>query len=132
MSVFPKQGGLVTWPHDWIESQVQVARPSRQLALFWKTWLFAFLSHPTIYRSLYPQNVESFQRKFWKRNSKEKQDWFIRNLHIETLQIPLLFSSPLINPWEVHYQNIFSQYPYLWECCLVLWEAIKKWPISYW
>ena len=24
-SVFPKQGGLATWPNDWTESQVQVA-----------------------------------------------------------------------------------------------------------
>ena len=24
MSVFPKQNGLVTWPRDWTESQVQV------------------------------------------------------------------------------------------------------------
>ena len=98
----------------------------------WEKLTFNILSYPTIYRPLYPQNVESFQREFWERNPREKQDWFIHNLHIETLQIPLLSSSPLLNPWEVHYQNLFSLYPYLWEGCLVLWEAIKKGPISYW
>ena len=29
-------------------------------------------------------------------------------LLIETLQIPILSSSPLLNPWEVHFQNLFS------------------------
>ena len=109
-----------------------VVRPSRQTTLFGKKWLFAFLSHLTIYRPLYPQNVESFQREFWERNPREKQDWFIHNLHIETLQIPLLSSSPLLHHWEVHYQNLISPYPYLWEGCLVIWEAVKKGPSSYW
>ena len=47
---------------------------------------------------LYPRNVESFQREYWERNPREKQDWLIHNLHIETLQIPLLSSSPLLHP----------------------------------
>ena len=98
----------------------------------WEKLSFHIPSHPTIYRPLYPRNGERFQREFWKRNSREKQDWFIHNLYIETLQIPLLPSSPLLNPWELHYQNFFSPYPYLWEGCLVLWEAVKKGIISYW
>ena len=59
---------------------------------------------------LYPRNVESFQREFYERNPREKQDWLIHNLHIETFQIPLLSSSPLLHPWEVHYQNLFLPY----------------------
>ena len=55
---------------------------------------------------LYPQNVESFQREYWERNPKEKQDWLIHNLHTETFQSPLFSSSPLLHSWEVHYQNI--------------------------
>ena len=31
---------------------------------------------------LYPQMKESFQREFWERNPKEKQDWFTYNLYI--------------------------------------------------
>ena len=103
-----------------------VARPSCQTTLFEKNWLFAFLSHPTIYRSLYPRNLKSFQREFWERNLREKQDWFILNLHIETLQILLLSSSPLSNPWEVHYQNLFSPYPYLWESHLVFGKQLRR------
>ena len=72
-----------------------VARSSRQTTLFGKNWFFTFIYHPTIYRPLYPRNVESFQREFWVRNPKEKQDWFFHNLHIETLQIPLLSSSSI-------------------------------------
>ena len=62
---------------------------------------------------LYPRNVEGFEREYWERNPREKKDWLIHNLHIETFQIPLLSSSPLLHPWEVHYQNIFSPYPHL-------------------
>ena len=98
----------------------------------WEKLTFHIPSHPTIYILLYPRFWESFQREFWERNPREKQDWLIHNLHIETLQIPLLSSSPLLNPWEAHYQNLYSPYPYLWEGCLVLWKAVKKRPISSW
>ena len=47
----------------------------------------------------------------------------------ESLQIPQLSSYPLLNSWEVFYQNLFSPYPLLWEGCLVFWEAVKKEPI---
>ena len=83
---------------------------SRQTTLFGKNWLFHIPSRPTIYRPLYPRNIESFQKEFWERNSREKQDWFINNLHIKTLQIPLLSSSLLLNPWKVHCQNLFVPY----------------------
>ena len=75
---------------------------------------------------LYPWNVESFQREYWERNPREKQEWLIYNLHIETLQIPLLSSSPLLHPWEVHYQNLFSPYPHLWEGYLVLEKQLGR------
>ena len=51
---------------------------------------------------LYPQNIENFQRIFWERNPREKQDWLIHNLYIVTLQMPQLSPSPLLHPWEVH------------------------------
>ena len=75
---------------------------------------------------LYSRNVENFQREYWERNAREKQDWLIHNLHIETFQIPLLSSSPLLHPWEVHYQNIFSSYPHLWEGHLVLGKQLGR------
>ena len=81
---------------------------------------------------LYPRNVESFQREYWERNPREKQDWLIYNLYIETLQISLLSPSPLLHIREVFDQIFFSPYPHLWEGFLVLWKAIRKGPISYW
>ena len=75
---------------------------------------------------LYPRNVESFQREYWERNPRENQDWLIHNLYIETFQIPLLLSSPLLYHWEVHYQNLFSPYPHLWECHLVLRKQLGR------
>ena len=75
---------------------------------------------------LYPWNVESFQGEYWERNPREKQDWLIQNLHIETLQIPLFSSSPLLHPREVHYENFFSPHPYLWEGHLVLGKQLGR------
>ena len=72
----------------------------------------------------YPRNIKSFQREYWERNPREKQDWLIHNLHIETLQLPLLSPSPLLYPWEVHYQNIFLPYPHLWEDNFILVDAM--------
>ena len=118
-------------------SRLELAtQPSREVKSpehpVWEKLTFHIPSHPTIYIPLYPRFWESFQKEFWERNPREKQDWLIHNLHIETLQIPLLSSSPLLNPWDAHYQNLYSPYPYLWEGYLVLWEAVKKGPISYW
>ena len=109
----------------------QVARQSRQLALFWKTDS-SHSSLTLVYIPLVPTKCGELLERIWERNPRKKQDWLIHNLHIETLQIPLLSPSSLWHSWEVHYQNLFSPYPYLWEDCLVLWEAVKKGPISYW
>ena len=76
----------------------QVARPSHQFTLLLKNWLFTFLSHSSINIPLYPRNVKNFQREFWERNPREKQDWFIHNLYIVTLQIPQLSPSPILHP----------------------------------
>ena len=35
-----------------------------------------------IYIPLYPRFRESFQREFWERNPREKQDWLIHNLYL--------------------------------------------------
>ena len=51
---------------------------------------------------LYPWNIENFQREFWERNPKEKQNWLIHNLYIVTLQIPQLLPSLLLHSWEVY------------------------------
>ena len=115
----------VQLPRGWNSQLSQAASPSRQPALFWKTWLFA--SHSLQYKyPLYPWNVESSQREYWKRNPREKQDWLNHNLHIKTLQIPLLSSSPLLHAWEVHYQNLFSPYLHLWEGHLVLGKQLGR------
>ena len=92
----------------------------------WGKLTFRIPSYPTIYRPLYPRYLESFQREFWERNPREKQDWFIHNHHIETLQIPLPSSSPLLNHWEAHYQNLYSPYPYLWEGHLVFGKQFRR------
>ena len=108
-----------------------VARSSRQNTLFGKIWRFTFLL-TLLYIYPYTHDSERASREYFERETLEK----IRLTHPKSLpkrlQIPLLSSSPLSNPWEAHYQNLFSPYPFLWEGCLVFWKAIRKEPISYW
>ena len=78
-------------------------------------------SRTLLFISLYPWNVERFQREFWERNPRENQDWLIHNLRHLILQIPLLSPSPLTYPWEVHLPKILiSPHPYQWGGLLVL------------
>ena len=61
-------------------------QPSREVKSpehpVWEKLTFHIPSYPTIYISLYPIFRESFQREFWERNPKEKQDWLIHNLYL--------------------------------------------------
>ena len=72
-------------------------QPSREIKSpdhpVWEKLTFHIPSHPTIYRPLYPRNVESFQREFWERNPREKQDWFIHNFHKDSSNSSTLFLS---------------------------------------
>ena len=51
----------------WISRLSQVARPSREPALFWKTWRFTFHSHPSINTPYTHERMrasrENFERK---------------------------------------------------------------------
>ena len=79
----------------------------------WQNMTFHIPSHPTIYIPLYPRFRESFRREFCERNPRENKIDSSTIFTQETLKIPLFSSSPLTNPWEVHYQNSFSPYPFL-------------------
>ena len=103
----------------------QVVRPSHQPALFWKNWLFAFQTHTSI-NTPHAHEILRASREYWERNSREKQDWLVHNLHRETLQIRLLSPSPLLYPLEVLHQNLFSPYPHLWEGHLVLGKQLRR------
>ena len=64
---------------------------------------------------LYPRNIDSFQREFWERNPREKQDWLIHNLH--HLDSPNSFTFTLsidISLRGTFCQILISPYPYLW------------------
>ena len=61
-------------------------QPSREVKLpkhpVWEKLTFHIPFHPTIYIPLYLRFKESFQREFWERNPREKQDWLIHNLYL--------------------------------------------------
>ena len=91
----------------WLGLVTQSSREAKSPASsILKNWLYAFLSHSTINTSytheILKASKENFEREFWERNPREKQDWLIHNLYIVTLQIPQLSPSPLLHHWEVH------------------------------
>ena len=116
-----KTGQLAIWlSRDWISRLSQVARPSREPALFLKILTFHIpLSLQYIY-PLYPQKTESFQREFWERNPRVKQNWFIYNLYISTSSnSSTLFLSIAKILERLFTKTLFSPYPLLWEGYLV-------------
>ena len=77
------------WPFNYLATQSSYG--SKMTASFVLKNLTLRIPFSLQYKyPLYPRNVESFQREYWERNPREKQDWLIHNLYIETLQIPLL------------------------------------------
>ena len=66
----------------WNSRLSQAASPSRKPPLFWKNLTFHILFSPQYKYPLYPRKKKSFQREFWERNPRVKQNWFIHNLYI--------------------------------------------------
>ena len=52
----------VQLPRGWNSRLSQAARPSCKPTLFWKTWLFTFHSHPSIYTPLPTKERELLER----------------------------------------------------------------------
>ena len=91
---------------NWISRLSQVARPSREPALFWKTWRFTFSSHLSI-NTPYTHKWERASRENFKRETLEQNKIEPSTIFtLVSLQIPQLSSSPLPNPWEAFYQNL--------------------------
>ena len=66
-----------------LDLATQSSHKSKPLAtLVLKNLAFYILFSPQYKYPLYPQKKESFQREFWERNLRVKQDWFIYNLYI--------------------------------------------------
>ena len=71
----------VQLPRGWNSWLSQVVRQSCEPALFWKNLTLHIPFSPQYKYPFYPRKKESFQREFWEKNPREKQDWFIPNLH---------------------------------------------------
>ena len=63
--------GQLAVSRGWISRLSQVARPSYEPALFWKTWLFTFHSHPSI-NTPYTHERKRASRENFKRETLEK------------------------------------------------------------
>ena len=109
-----------------------VVRPSHQTTLFGKNWLFTFLL-TGLYIDPYTHDIqrasrENFEREALEKNKIDSSIIFTKRLFKFLYSFPLhcqILERFLAKPF-------FSPYPYLWEGFLVLWEAVRKGPISYW
>ena len=111
-----------------------VARSSRQNFLFGKNWLFTFLL-ALLYIYIYPytHDFERASKENFKREILEKTIL----THPQSLPKRLfkfLYSLPLhCQILERLITKTFSHHiQFLWKGCLVLWEAVRKEPISHW
>jgi len=91
---------------------------SREPPLFWKNLTFHIPLHSSINTPLTHDwkraSRENFERETLKKNKIVSPTIYT----LESLQIPLLSSSPLSNPWEALYQTWFSPLSSLWDSCL--------------
>ena len=109
-----------------------VASLSRQNTLFGKIWLFTFL---LTLLNIYPYTHDSKRasRENFERETLEKT----RLTHSQSLP-KRLFKFLCFLPLycqileRLFTKTFFSPYPFLWEGYLVLWEAVRKEPISHW
>ena len=83
----------VQLPHGWNSRLNQAARPSHEPALFWKTWLFTFHSHPSINTPFTQErkrySKENFERKTLEKNKIDSSPIFIKRLFKFLNSLPL-------------------------------------------
>ena len=114
---------------SWLELATQSSRESKPPASSVLKNLTLRIPFSLQYKyPLYPWNVESFQREYWERNLREKQDWLIYNLHIKTLHDWLSIVTSLRGSLPKPFLTI----PTSVRRPFSTWEAVRKWPISYW
>ena len=69
---------------SWLNLATQSSREAKSRATpILKNLTFHILLSPQYKYPLYPQMKKSFQREFWERNPRWKQDWFAYNLYIK-------------------------------------------------
>ena len=110
-----------------VTSRLELATQSnRKSAPFWKN-LTLHIPFSFQYKYLfYPRkrvSRENFERETLEKKKIDSSPIFIKRL-FKFLTIVKSLKGLL--------PNIFSPYPFLWECCLVLWEVVRKEPISHW
>ena len=73
---------------------------------------------------LYPRKKKSFQREFWERNLRVKQDWFIHNLHIRVSSNSSTLFLFIIKPLRCLLPKPFSHH--IHYCERVVWCSGKQ------
>ena len=83
----------VQLPRGWNSRLSQAVRPSRELTLFWKTWLFTFHSHPSINTPFTQERKrasrENFERETLEKNKIDSSPIFIKRLFKFLNSLPL-------------------------------------------
>ena len=67
---------------SWLDLATQSSREAKPWASSVLKNLTLHIPFSPLYKyPLYPRKKERFQKEFWERNPRVKQDWFIHNLH---------------------------------------------------
>ena len=123
---------VVQLPHDWNSWISQVASPSCQPALFWKTWLFAFHSHSSI-NIPYTHEMSWASRENIERETLEKKT---RLIHPQSSHRDFSNSSTLILSIVTSLRGSLPKHfltiPTSVKRSFGAWEAVRKGPILYW
>ena len=113
-----------TTGHTVISRLGLATQSSPESPLFWKSMTFHILLSPQYKYPLYPQMKESFQREFWERNPRVKQNWFIHNLYIrDSSNSSTLFLS-IVKPLRGLFTKTFSHY--IHYCERAVWCSGKQ------
>ena len=77
----------------------------------------------------YPQKKESFQREFWERNSREKQDWLIHNLYLKDSSNSSTLFLSIVKSLRGLLPKLYLTISISVRELFGVWEAIRKGPI---
>ena len=110
-----------------VTSRLELAtQSSREPALFWKTWLFTFHSHPNINTPFTHERKRASRENFERETLEKKKDWLIHNLYLRdssnssTLFLSIVKSLRGLLPKLYLTISISMREPF------GVWEAVRK------
>ena len=119
---------IAVWTRDSTQSRGQVARTT----CLGKTDFSHSFSPYYIY-TLIPTILWELPKRILREKLQRKQDWLIDNLYLRNYSNSSTLFLSIVKSLRSLLPKLFLTISiFLWEGCLVLWEAVRKEPISHW